>query len=95
MKTNTSQTVEFTVEIEETVVIRGHRRVVLQWCPECGRDERMATPENAAAIAGVSTRRIYSGVEDQTIHFSQFADGSLKVCLGSFDQSRFGSYSKD
>ncbi len=46
MKTNTSQTVEFTVEKEETIVIRRYRDRAVQRCHECGADiDRAATPE--------------------------------------------------
>ena len=76
----TVRTVELTIETEDNVVFRGGgRRAILMWCPDCQREVEMVKVEEAAEIAGVSLRTIYSHVEAGAIHF--FDDsGHTFVC---------------
>jgi excisionase family DNA binding protein len=43
----------------------------------------MVTAEEAAAVAGVTRRTIYTLVEAGNIHFSESSDGALFICLKS------------
>jgi excisionase family DNA binding protein len=43
----------------------------------------MATPEEAAAIAGVSTRAIYRWIEAGELHFLEGPERNLLVCSTS------------
>ena len=43
----------------------------------------MLNPEEASALAGVTTRHVYRLVEAGRVHFREAAGGSLLVCLGS------------
>ena len=76
----TVRTVELTIETDENVVLRGAgRRSILMWCPDCQREVEVVTVEEAAEIAGISLRTIYSHVEVGAIHF--FDDsGHTFVC---------------
>lgn len=41
----------------------------------------MITPDEAAALCGVSTRLIYHRLEDATVHFIETSEGQLFICL--------------
>lgn len=58
-------------------------RQELQWCAACAQTVMMLTPEEAATVAGVSTRTIYRWVETDRAHFDEAPDGTLRVCLNS------------
>lgn len=73
---------EFTVETEETVVIR-RPATVRVWCGKCGSTVLAARPETAAATKRISPREIYRRVESGAVHFRESADGRLLVCLDS------------
>ena len=47
----------------------------------------MIAPEQAARIAGVSTRKIYAWVEAGKLHFAESPDRSLLICLESLNAS--------
>jgi len=76
----TFRSLELTIETEDNVVLRGGgRRAIRMWCPDCLCEVEMVTVEEAAEIAGVSLRTIYSHVEAGAIHF--FDDsGHTFVC---------------
>ncbi len=53
----------------------------------------MLRPEDAAEIMGISTRKIYAGIEDGTMHYTEAVDGSLLVCIRSVPNSPSGPQS--
>lgn len=77
-----TRTTEITVERSEVLVVRRSRFSVYAWCSRCGARVQMLTPEEAARAADVSTRTIYSRVENGQIHFTEMAEGMF-VCLNS------------
>ncbi|MEQ1606601.1 MAG: hypothetical protein ABL999_17205 [Pyrinomonadaceae bacterium] len=88
MKSETRiRTVELSVEKCETYTIRRTRTTVTRWCGVCESQVEMSKPEDAARITGVTTRRIYSGIEAGNTHFAESADGSLMICLRSIDDN--------
>jgi len=50
----------------------------------------MMTPNEAARIAGVSTRTIFRWIEEAKLHFIENSSGSLFVCVGSIGASEPG-----
>ena len=46
----------------------------------------MLTPEQAAAVAGVTVRAVNRRVEDGSVHFLETADGRLLLCADSVSQ---------
>ena len=70
---------EVTVETESQVFFR---RVLarLVWCERCGAEGLMLPPDEAANVAGVSTRVIYTRIEAGSLHFNELPDGRLLVC---------------
>jgi hypothetical protein len=45
----------------------------------------MITPNEAAAIAGTSSRAIYRWIEDAELHFSEEPGNGLLVCASSLE----------
>jgi hypothetical protein len=54
-----------------------------RWCPRCADFVEMLTPEQAAAVAGVSTRHVFRWLEADRLHFVETASLSPLVCLAS------------
>ncbi|HVG17903.1 MAG TPA: sigma-70 family RNA polymerase sigma factor [Blastocatellia bacterium] len=74
---------EIIIETDRVFVIRRPASVILIWCGACNQTSKMATPEDVAAMAGVSLRAIYRAVEAGRVHFNEMAEGPLLVCLNS------------
>lgn len=52
-------------------------------CERCAEPSGMITPEEAAALCGVSTRAIYRWLETGAVHFSETSGGMVLICLKS------------
>ena len=50
-------------------------------CSKCTESSGMITPDEGAALSGVSTRVIYRRLEDGEIHFIETARGELFICV--------------
>ena len=75
---------EKTIELHEFYVIRSNSGSLPQLCAECSTgDAFMVTPEQAAAVAHVPVRTIYSWVELELVHYKEGSNGLLIVCLNS------------
>jgi hypothetical protein len=72
-----------TVETERLLVVSRSHRVVEQWCQECRARVRMIPLEEAAAVAGVSQRRLFYMAEGQEIDLMEKADGPALFCANS------------
>ena len=77
------QSIEVSVERSETFTIRRQRSISIRWCGDCEIEVRMADPESAARLFGLSIRSVYLAVETRGVHFIESADGALLVCLRS------------
>jgi len=78
---------EITVEIEEVIRAFGNSsRTSSAWCPSCGREVTMVTPQQAAAIVKVSVRTINRWVEAGAVHFVETPDGLLLLCVNSISR---------
>ncbi len=80
-----------TIETEENIVQRvgEAQRNFLRWCPACRRQVEMVTPEQAAQIAGVSTRTIYRWIEGGTVHLIEDCGDTL-VCISLLSRRAAG-----
>ncbi len=74
---------ETIIEMHEVLMIRRTAGRSLSWCAECAAEVGMLTPEEAAAIAGVSARSIYRRIEAGQLHFVETPDGRLLLCFRS------------
>jgi excisionase family DNA binding protein len=72
-----------TIEQHRLTVVRSRRRSVVAWCERCGGEVRMVTPDEAAALTGISLRRIYRRVESGKLHFVETDAGALVICVSS------------
>jgi excisionase family DNA binding protein len=73
---------EITIETERVVIVR-RRLTVRVWCRSCDRQVTMVTVDEAARMAGVSSRTIYRWVEADQLHFNETAEGRLLICTDS------------
>ena len=64
---------------EIIVVARRSKELIRMWCKVCGIEVDMLNPEEAAAIAQVSTRTIYRWIEAGEIHHVETGD-HLLIC---------------
>ena len=68
---------EISIEIDEVIVVSASGKDIQRnRCPTC-TGEAMVTPEEAAALTGVTVRSLYARVEGDGVHFLETADGSL------------------
>ena len=75
---------EITIEVDELLLVKSHNGSSVQnWCPACAAEVAMVTPEQAAALADVSSRVIYRWVEQEKLHFTEEIGGSLLICADS------------
>ncbi len=78
--------VEITVETSLLVVRRSQNQAPV-WCIECASPVQSVTPEEAAMLAGVSTRTVYRWMEAGQLHFFETAEQSPLICLNSLLRS--------
>jgi hypothetical protein len=78
-----------TIETEENIVRFSSvsQRPILMWCPSCRREVEMVTPEQAAKIAGASSRTIYHWIEMGKVHFGELTESLLVICRDSLESS--------
>ena len=77
-----SRKIKITVETQRIAVIR-QARIATVWCQPCAKTAQMITVDEAAKLAGVRSRTIYSWVEAHRLHFSETPDGRLLICSSS------------
>src|SRR5689334_12959928 len=82
---------EVTVEVRRQVAIRGRQFRLVADCLSCGKAVEMATLDEAALLAGVSSRAIWSWVVAGDLHCRETAEGLLRICLVSLDLKRQAS----
>lgn len=70
--------IEITVEHNLLIIRRSAQAPV--WCVECPAPVQMLTPEETAALTGVSLRRLCRQVEAGRLHFVETPEGRLLLC---------------
>jgi predicted site-specific integrase-resolvase len=53
------------------------------FCASCPAPTPLIAPDEAAVLAGVSTRTIYRWAEAEQLHYSETPEGRLLVCPNS------------
>jgi hypothetical protein len=71
------------VEIDGVCVVQRVGRSVDGWCARCSATGTLVTAEDAATLAGTSTRSMYQLIESGAIHWAERPDTFLLVCLRS------------
>jgi hypothetical protein len=74
--------IEITVATRQMIIRRQTNHAPV-WCLECSSAVPALTPEEAAVLAGVSTRMVYRLVEAGQLHFIEAAEQSPLICLHS------------
>jgi len=83
------------VETHQVQIIRRHRKTVQAWRPQCSATRLMLMPEEAAAVAQVTSRTIYLRVEAGELHFTETPEGMLLICPDSLtNRSLQGHFSQ-
>ncbi len=82
MKKKRKRITEITVSTDEFLVIRRPRNRAFAWCEQCAGRTPVASPEDAARVAGVSARTVYRWIEGGKVHFIETHAGLL-ICLDS------------
>ncbi len=76
---------EITVEIDRVTLVSSQKSSTL-WCEACAASVRMLTVDEAAAVAGESSRSIYRRVESGQLHFAETPEGRLFICPNSLSR---------
>lgn len=79
----TSSKTEIIAVTHRILTIKRGSRYRLAWCEECGNEVRMVTADEAAILAGLSSRAIYQLIEARELHFVETPDGIVFICLNS------------
>src|SRR5262245_16622525 len=77
-----------TIHSRELITIRSQANWTEGWCEQCAALAPMASPEQAAALAGIKTRVVYRWIEASLLHFTETGEGHLLVCLDSLGIER-------
>jgi len=77
-----------TLETERLLILRRSGRVVDRWCDRCRAEVKMIGVEEAAAIAGLSQRKLFRLAEAGEIHFMETLQGQALFCLNSLSGKR-------
>ena len=82
MKTRT----EITFEVDRLVIV-GRQRRVLHWCDSCHRHLDMMTTDQAALMAGVTSRTIFRWADSGQLHSTESPEGLLLICPNSLSNN--------
>ena len=76
----TRKRTEITIETDRLVVVSGRKVSIVSWCRECNQRVQMVTVDEAAAMAGLSSRTVYRWIEAEKIHSIETSERLLLVC---------------
>jgi hypothetical protein len=76
-----------TVQTQKLLIIKRPKNSVFEVCAACGAT--LVTPEDIARLLGKRTRDVYREIENGTLHFNEFENGRLLVCLDSAQPKKF------
>jgi len=72
---------EITIETHRLLVIDRHNGAFVTECEKCAERVEMVTPDEAAAIVGISSRVIYRAIEAGEVHFVEMP--VVFICFNS------------
>jgi hypothetical protein len=79
---------KYFTETKEIVLIIDSEMENSLICPVCNELIRMVSPLLAAKLFNISTREIYKWIELDLVHFTEFEDKQVLLCMKSIDQTR-------
>ena len=80
---NMKKRTEIRIETHRVLTMRRGAASALSWCEACSEQVTMVPPEEAAVLAGVSTRTMYRWIEAGKVHFGETRDHLILVCAKS------------
>lgn len=83
----TTKRTEINIETDRIFVLSRRKVSVVSWCNECGKRTKMVTVDEAATIAGATSRTIYRWADAERLHFTEAAAGVLMICFNSLQDS--------
>jgi len=83
----TRKRTEITIETDRIFVLSRRKVSVVSWCGECSQRTTMVTVDDAATIAGVTSRTIYRWADAEKLHFTETSEGRLLICSESLPPS--------
>jgi hypothetical protein len=81
------RTVKITIKREEFIYLKRYSTGPCVWCANCEAHVNMLTPEEAAAVSGLSPRQIYRMVETHRLHFVESTEAAVFICPVSLELS--------
>jgi hypothetical protein len=81
---------EITIETDRVMFVSNRKSVTLP-CDGCAAPVRMITVDEAAVLAGESSRSVYRRVESGQLHFAETPEGRLFICLNSISRKPIDS----
>jgi len=85
--TDMSKRTEITIETHRRLIVRQFGGSVMGWCNGCLCEVLLLTPNEAAAVAGVSSRTMYQWLERDLVHFNENL-GVLMICAESLTNEK-------
>jgi len=76
---------EITIETDRLTLVSSRKSPVI-WCESCAAPVGMLTVDEAAALAGATSRSIFRRVESGELHFAETPTGRLFICLNSLSR---------
>jgi hypothetical protein len=82
-RSNVKRKTKLIIETKRLTIIRQIGNITRSWCPSCDRQVQKVTPDQAAMMFRMSTRKIHRMVEEGQVHFIETSDGLLLICVDS------------
>jgi len=76
------------VETRELLIVRRHEAQDRPSCQQCPDGGTMLTPEEAAALTGISQRMLFRWLEQGLVHFCEPTESRLYLCVTSLPLAR-------
>jgi excisionase family DNA binding protein len=83
----TTKRTEITIETDRILVLSRRKVSLVAWCNECSQRTKMVTVDEAATIAGVTSRTMYRWADAEKLHFTETGEGVLMICFSSLQDS--------
>jgi hypothetical protein len=74
---------EIIIETERLLIVGGRKKRTINWCAPCGKHVEALTTDEAALLARVTSRTIFSWVEAGRVHYMETPEGLLLICPNS------------
>jgi hypothetical protein len=84
---------EITIETARVIVISKPKRMIA-WCNQCNKEVDWVTVDEAARLAGTSSRQVFQMVEDGELHSIETDEGILVVCPDLFIRTQLTAHGR-